>query len=82
MVTFRFPRVWKGERVKPGDPVEGTQKEMQALIACGQAYDDTEKADKAPTMSNTKKEIEAFLDESGIAYDEFATKSQLLDLIQ
>lgn len=34
-----------------------------------------------PTMDNTKKEIEQYLDDQGIEYDEFATKSDLLELI-
>jgi hypothetical protein len=34
-----------------------------------------------PTMANTKKEIEHYLDTQGIAYSEFFTKSQLLELI-
>lgn len=37
--------------------------------------------DSVPTMSNTKKEIEQYLDSKGIEYDEFVTKAQLLELM-
>lgn len=71
--------MWKGERVYPGDPVEGTDKERDALMDCGQAYSDDP---IYPTMENTKKEIEVWLDAEGIEYDEYATKSELIECLQ
>lgn len=70
--------MWKGERVYHHDPVEGTGKEKQALMDCGQAYSDKP---IYPTMDNTKKEIEAWLDANGIEYDEYATKAELIECL-
>lgn len=38
--------------------------------------------DEKPTMDNTKKEIEQYLDRQEIEYSEYKTKSELLDLIK
>lgn len=79
MIRFKTDRMWKGERVRPGDPVNGTDKEKQAMLECGQAYNDEM---SYPTMENTKKEIELWLDENDIPYDEYATKSELIECLQ
>lgn len=79
MIRHSTGRWYHGKRVYPGDPVEGTEAQKQTLIDCNQAYEDGD-LDK-PSMDNTKKEIEAWLDQEGIEYDEYATKSELLELI-
>lgn len=78
MIRHETGRWYHGERVYPGDPVQGTQKQKEALLTCGQAYDDGE---ETVTMDNTKKEIEAFLEANEIEYSEYSTKAELLELI-
>lgn len=78
MIRFQTNRMWHGERVYQHDPVEGTQQEKADLLSCGQAYEDEP---VLPTIQNTKKEIEAYLDANDIPYDEYATKAELLECL-
>lgn len=61
------------------------EKEAEFLIreGYGKEYDPVaKKVIGVPvTMKNTKKEIEAYLDEQGIEISETATKAELLELV-
>lgn len=78
IVKASFSQHYKGEYIRKDEPFpRGANRE--ALVRSGQGYFDLEPA--KPTMSNTKKEIEQYLDENSIEYSEHATKSELIDLI-
>lgn len=78
MIKFKTARIWKDNRVKPGDAVIGTRQEMEDLVACGQAYDEI----VTPDESSTKAEIKAYLDFIGKEYDKNANKAELLECSQ
>jgi len=78
MIRHSTNRWYRGKRVAPGDPVDGTQSQKQNLIDCNQAYDDGQ--DKV-TMDNTKDEIIAYLESEEIEFNKTATKAELLELI-
>lgn len=73
--------MWKGERVWPDDPVEGTKREKERLMSVDQAYDDSKPTADKPTAENTKAEIKQYLDDNGIDYDSDALKDELLELV-
>lgn len=76
MVKHKYNRMWKGERVTPGTPVEGTDKERQALLDADLAYKEVSR----PNSNSTVKEIKAYLDAEGIEYESGALKDELLEL--
>lgn len=82
VVRAAFNQGWRGDKYEQDDIMPATEKQAQRLTQSGQAYYDFEpdtEPDK-PTMQNTKKEIEAYLEDAEIEYDEYATKSELLEL--
>lgn len=95
VVKAVFNHWWHGNRYQPDDIMPATEEQAKRLTSSGQAYYDFEDSEKPKAvsledidpneyvnMSNTKKEIEQFLDRYGIEYSEYMTKSELLDLIE
>lgn len=79
IIRARFPQHWRGNYYEQDEKMPATEEQGRRLTQADVAYYDFE--DEVPTMSNTKKEIEAYLDAKGLEYDEYATKSELLELI-
>lgn len=80
MIRHSTARHFNGKRVSPGDVVQGTDKQREALLACGQAYIDESYV--VPDMNNTKDEIISFLDAHNVDYLKSMTKSELLECLQ
>ena len=81
MIRHTTNRWYHGRRVKPEDPVVGSEKQKQALLDCGQAYDDGLEAEPKPSMSDTKQEIIDYLNAHYIEHDSTSKKAELLELI-
>lgn len=82
-MIVRLNRDWK--QYGTGDTLTEQDRPyytLQFLVRQGWAEDITEHASSLPTMSNTKKEIEQYLDAAGIEYSEYMTKAELLELIE
>lgn len=79
IVRARFPQGWRGDDYDKDEKMPANEQQARRLTQANVAYYDFE--DDKPTMDNTKKEIEAYLEEAEIEYDEYATKSELLELI-
>lgn len=81
MIRANFKHSRKGVVFQRDEEITNlTHDEEQQAVETGLAYYDKPKKTVKPTMENTKKEIEQYLDENGIEYDEFVTKSELLEL--
>ncbi len=81
MIRHTTNRWYHGRRVKPHDPVIGSDKQKQNLIDCNQAYDDGLEAEPKPSMDDTKAEIIEYLNAHYIEHNSNATKAELLELI-
>lgn len=78
MIKHNITRFYKGSFVEKGDPVtNATDKAVQRMLDCGQAYEDIVK----PTASNKKTDITLYLEAEGIDYSQEMTKDELLELI-
>lgn len=77
MIRHSTTRIFNGKRVSRSDAVEGTAKQKQDLLECGQAYEDVTK----PDSNSLKSEIVAYLEENDIEFDSTATKAELIELI-
>lgn len=78
MIRYSTTRFHNGKKVKAGDPVEGTQRQIDRLLDCGQAYDDGQ---DAPDETNTVKELKAYMDSEGIYFNSSMNKEELLQQI-
>ena len=85
MQKVELTRDWKQyEEGKVLTKADRPSYTLKFLVSQGWAVDlsnDQPEPDK-PTMSNTKKEIENYLQAHKIEYSEYATKQELLDLIE
>lgn len=78
IIKAKFYQQWRGHEVGKDEPYPNiTSRQAERLIDCGRAYREVE----VPTMDNTKKEIEAYLQAENIEFSEYATKAELLELI-
>lgn len=93
-VKAKFPQWWRNNKYDKDQEMPANKEQARRLTKAGVAYYSVEKVEVtnkdseevetlevAPTMANTKKEIEEYLDDNGIEYDEYATKTELLELI-
>lgn len=80
VVRAAFPQGWRSNKYDQDEIMPATEEQARRLTQAGVAYYDFVE-DEKPTMNNTKKEIEQYLDGHDIEYDEYATKAELLELI-
>lgn len=90
IVRARFPQHWRNNKYDKDEKMPANEEQARRLTQANVAYYDFEEDEETeelmdslqkPTMDNTKKEIEAYLEEQAIEYDEYATKSELLELV-
>lgn len=75
MIRYSTTRSHNGKKVKAGDIVEGTDRQKQRLLDCGQAYEET------INESSTVPEIKAYMKSEGIEFSSSMNKSELLEKI-
>lgn len=75
MIRYSTTRSHNGKKVKAGDIVEGSDRQKQRLLDCGQAYEET------INESSTVPEIKAYMKSEGIEFSSSMNKSELLEKI-
>ena len=75
MIKYSTTRIHNGKKVKAGDPVEGTDRQKQRLLECGQAYEEN------ISQSSTVPEIKSYMKSEGIEFNSSMNKSELLEQI-
>ena len=76
MIRYSTTRIHRGKSVKAGDPVEGTDRQKQRLLDCGQAYED-----KKPKEDYTVNELKSYMEGEGIEFTSSMKKYELLEKI-
>jgi len=75
MIKYSTTRIHNGKKVNVGDPVEGTDRQKQRLLECGQAYEEN------ISQSSTVDEIKSYMKSEGIEFTSSMNKSELLEQI-
>lgn len=81
MIKHKTTRIFNGKRVSRGDVVQGSDKQKEALLECGQAYRDELNPKDYVNESDTKSTIQKFMEANQIEYDLSMTKKELLNEI-